>query len=178
MSHWPCCSIAHLDGLRVQFEAVFGDQKLLNIFSLISLKLDDFSHLTIGYDGTIAGELLLDHLEDLLLIEFLGQTLDCSQSLATIALLNSDMDVILTLLFLGSSLIVVGLREGVCASHVSTKSLTCEAWRAAIRKEMCFGALRRSTALLVAEHLLAISSGVAIGLKRGALTKGFEVFDS
>jgi len=62
---------AHLDGFGVQLEAVFGDQEFLNVFSLIALKLDDFSHLTVGYDGTIAGKLLLDHLEDLLLVELL-----------------------------------------------------------------------------------------------------------
>lgn len=105
--------MAHLDGLCVQFKAVFGDQEFLNILSLVTLELNDFSHLTVRHDGTIAGELLLDHLEDLLLIEFLGETLDCGQSLTTIALLDTDMDVILALLFLGVASIVVGLREGV-----------------------------------------------------------------
>ncbi len=104
---------AHLDGFGVQLEAVFGDQEFLNIFSLIALELNDLSHLTIGYDGTIASELLLDHLEDLLLIEFLGETLNRSQSLTTISLLDTDVDVILALLLLGNALIVVGLREGV-----------------------------------------------------------------
>jgi hypothetical protein len=104
---------AHLDGLCVQFKAVFGDQEFLNILSLVTLELNDFSHLTVRHDGTIAGKLLFDHLEDLLLIEFLGETLDCGQSLTTIALLDTDMDVILALLFLGVASIVVGLREGV-----------------------------------------------------------------
>ena len=104
---------AHLDGFDVQLEAVFSDQEFLNIFSLITLELNDLSHLTIGYDGTIAGELLLDHLEDLLLIELLGESLNRGQSLTTISLLDSDVDVILPLLFLGNTLIVVGLREGV-----------------------------------------------------------------
>lgn len=62
----------YLDGFGIQLEAVLGDQELLYIFALISLKLNDFSHFTVGYNGTIAGELLLDHLKDLLLIEFLG----------------------------------------------------------------------------------------------------------
>ena len=104
---------AYLDGLEVQFETVFGNQELLNVLSLITLELNDFSHLTIAHDSTIAGELLLDHLENLLLIELLGESLNCSQSLTTISLLDSDVDVILALLFLGSALIVVGLREGV-----------------------------------------------------------------
>lgn len=64
-------SPSYLDGLCVQLEAVFGNEEFLNVFSLISLELNDLSHLTIGYDGTIAGELFLDHLEDLLLVELL-----------------------------------------------------------------------------------------------------------
>ena len=80
---------------------------------MISLQLDDFSHLTVGYNGTIAGELLLDHFEDLLLVKLLRKTLDCGQSLATISLLDTDMDVILTLFLFGVASVLVGLREGV-----------------------------------------------------------------
>ena len=68
-------------------------------------------------------ELLLDHLEYLLLVEFLGQTLDSGQSLTTIALLDADVDVVLGLLRFPS--VVVGLREGVCwikKSAVSRKN--------------------------------------------------------
>ncbi len=57
-------------------------------------------------------ELLLDDLENLLLVEFLGKTLDGCQSLTTIALLNANVDVVLGLLRFAS--VVVGLREGVC----------------------------------------------------------------
>ena len=145
--------LAHLDGFGVQFEAVFGDQEFLDIFSLVTLELNDLSHLTISYDSTIAGELLLDDLEDFLLIKLLGETLDSSQSLTTIALLDSDVDIILALLFLSRTLIVVGLREGVCSISVSNCSR---------------------------EEVSVVAAVVAIGLERGAwaLTKGFEVFDS
>ena len=57
-------------------------------------------------------KLLLDNLEDLLLIELLGKSLDGCQSLTTIALLNANVDVVLGLLRFPS--VVVGLREGVC----------------------------------------------------------------
>jgi hypothetical protein len=50
------------------------------------LELDDLTHLGVAHDGAIASELLLDHLEDLLLVELLGETLDSGQGLATVAL--------------------------------------------------------------------------------------------
>jgi hypothetical protein len=74
----------------------------LHILALVALELDHLAHLTIGDDGAIAGcncqyeesfdartsltELLLDHLEDLLLIELLREALNSGQSLTTIAL--------------------------------------------------------------------------------------------
>jgi hypothetical protein len=79
-----CCS--YLYGLCVKFEAILRDQELLNIFALITLQLDHLAHLTVVDDCAIASELLLDHLQDLLLIELLRQALNCGQSLATIAL--------------------------------------------------------------------------------------------
>lgn len=61
-------------------------EELLNILALIALELDDLTHLRVAHDGAIAGELLLDDLEDLLLVELLGETLDSGQGLATVAL--------------------------------------------------------------------------------------------
>lgn len=60
---------------------------------------------------TVLTKFLLDDLKNLLLIEFLGETLNSGQSLTTIALLNPNMDVILRLLGLAS--VFVGLGEGV-----------------------------------------------------------------
>jgi hypothetical protein len=48
--------------------------------------LYDFAHLSVAHDSAIAGKLLLDDFEDLLLVEFLGETLHCRQGLAAIAL--------------------------------------------------------------------------------------------
>jgi len=81
-------------GIKLQTLLLVGEE-LLNILALISLKLNHLSHLSINDDGAIASELLLDDLEDLLLIEFFGETLDSSQSLTTIALLNTDVYVVL-----------------------------------------------------------------------------------
>jgi hypothetical protein len=60
-------------------------KEILYILALVALELDHLSHLGVGDDGAIAGELLLDHFEDLLLVELLGQALDRGQGLATIA---------------------------------------------------------------------------------------------
>jgi hypothetical protein len=76
-----------LDSLAIKTQAfLLIGQEILHIFALVSLQLDHLSHLRVGDDGAIAGELLLDHLEDLLLVEFLGQALDRGQGFATIAL--------------------------------------------------------------------------------------------
>jgi len=101
-----------LDGLGIQLKSfLFIGEEFLYILALIALKLNHLSHLTINDDGAIASEFLLDDLEDLLLIEFLGETLDSRQSLTTIALLNTNMYIILRLL--GLSCIFVGFGEGV-----------------------------------------------------------------
>jgi len=101
-----------LDGLWIKLQTLFlVREELLNILALIALKLDHLAHLSIDDNGAIASELLLDDLEDLLLIEFLGETLDSCQSLTTIALLNTDMNIVLRLLDV--SCILVGFGEGV-----------------------------------------------------------------
>lgn len=77
----------HLHGRGVEAETfLLVREELLNILALVALELDDLTHLRVAHDGAIASELLLDHLEDLLLVELLGQTLDSSQGLATVAL--------------------------------------------------------------------------------------------
>jgi hypothetical protein len=94
----------HLNGLGIKLQTLLlVGEELLNIFALITLKLNHLSHLTVDNDGAIASwwrisrcqrgrgnmgptELLLDDLEDLLLIELLWQTLDSRQSLTTISL--------------------------------------------------------------------------------------------
>jgi len=102
-----------LDGIALKSEtfSLVGEE-VLYIIALISLELDHLAHLRVNNDGAIASKLLLDHLQDLFLVEFLGQTLDGRQSLATIALLNANMYVICRLLA-GFSGVLVGFGEGV-----------------------------------------------------------------
>lgn len=77
-----------LDRLSVKTKALLlVNEELLYVLALISLKLNDLTHLGIVHDSAIAGELLLDDLEDLLLVKLLWETLDSSQGLASIALL-------------------------------------------------------------------------------------------
>lgn len=79
--------VTHLDGLCIKTEAfLLVGQEVLDILALISLELDDFTHLGVCDYGSIACELLLDDLEDLLLVELLRQTLHGGQRLASIAL--------------------------------------------------------------------------------------------
>ena len=62
-----------LDGLAIKAQALLlVGQEILDIFALIALELNHLAHLRVGDDGAIAGKLLLDDLEDLLLVEFLG----------------------------------------------------------------------------------------------------------
>lgn len=106
-----------LDGLGVKLQAVLlVGEELLDILALIALELDHLAHLGIVDDGAIASEFLLDDLEDLLLIEFLGKTLDRSQGLTSIALLNPYMDIILRLF--GLSRVFVGFGEGVVGLEI------------------------------------------------------------
>lgn len=101
-----------LDGFGIKLQSLlFVDQEFLDVFALITLKLDHLAHFSVIDDCAIASEFFLDDLENLFLVEFLGQALDSSQGLATIALLNPDMDVVLRLLSFPS--IFVGFGEGV-----------------------------------------------------------------
>jgi hypothetical protein len=85
--HDKQCRTTHLNTLGIKSQALLLiGEEILDVFALISLKLNNLTHLGVGHDGSIAGELLLDHLEDLLLVEFLGKSLDSGQRLATITL--------------------------------------------------------------------------------------------
>jgi len=106
-----------LDGLRIQLKTIIlVGQKFLNSLALVTLELDDLTHLRVGHDGAIASELLLNDLQNLLAVKFGGNTLHCSQGLTSIALLDTDMDVFLSLL--GLSGVLVGFGEGVKALEV------------------------------------------------------------
>jgi hypothetical protein len=76
-----------LDSLAIKTQALLLIRhEILHILALVSLQLNHLSHLRVGDDCAIAGELLLDHFENLLLVKLLGKALDRCQGFATIAL--------------------------------------------------------------------------------------------
>jgi len=74
--------------------------------TMITLKLNHLSHIRVLDDGSIACIFLFEGFEEGLWAIILRQALDSRQRLATVALLNTDMDVI----FSGSITNVVGER--------------------------------------------------------------------
>jgi hypothetical protein len=67
----------NLDSLHIKAQALLLIRhEVLHVFALVTLQLDHLSHLRVGDDGAIAGKLLLDDFEYLLLVEFLGEPLD------------------------------------------------------------------------------------------------------
>jgi hypothetical protein len=83
-----------LDGLGVDLKTfVLVDEKILHSIALITLQLDHVTGLFIVDDGAVAGKLFLDDLEDFLEVELGWDSLDRGQCLATITLLDADVDV-------------------------------------------------------------------------------------
>lgn len=79
-----------IPGLNVQ-PSLLVDQKLIDILPLIALELDHLPHLRIIDNVAIACEFSPQRLEDFLRVELLGQTLDSSQCLTVVALLNPNV---------------------------------------------------------------------------------------
>jgi hypothetical protein len=90
-----------LDVTLIQLKAVvLVDEEVPDQLALVALELDHLTELPVEDGGAIAGKLLLDDFEDLSLVKLLGKSLDRSQGLASIALLNTDMDKATSCLFL------------------------------------------------------------------------------
>jgi hypothetical protein len=58
---------------------------------VVTLQLDDFTHLLVVDNVAIAGKLFFEDFEDLFRIQVLGETLNSGDSLATISLLNTNV---------------------------------------------------------------------------------------
>jgi len=89
------------DGLLVEAKTLgLADQKFANLAALVALKLDHLAHalgLGGGDDRAIASEILLEDLENFLVVKLGRNALDRGQGLASIALLDTDMEVLLLL---------------------------------------------------------------------------------
>ena len=85
-------------------------QKGLDVCSLVSRKLNDFPYFLVLLDGTVATEILLECLANSLNVEIVGQAGDSRDTLASVSLLDTDVN-----LFFGvSSGVVSGVLKGVC----------------------------------------------------------------
>jgi len=83
-----------LDGLGVDLKTfVLINEKILHSIALVALQLDHVAGFFIIDDSAVAGKLFLDDLEDFLEVELGWDTLDRSQCLTTITLLDADVDV-------------------------------------------------------------------------------------
>jgi len=81
----------HFDG-GLRDLCLYEERKYL--LSLITLKLDDLTGFHVVDDSAVAGEFLLESLQDLLGIILLGQSLQSGQGLPTVALLDTDVDIV------------------------------------------------------------------------------------
>jgi len=81
----------NLDG---RFLYPIFNQEVGDVGTLISLELDNLTHFLIVNNGSVAGEFFLEFLEYFLEVVFLTQALQGGQSLPSIPLLDTDMNVI------------------------------------------------------------------------------------
>lgn len=81
-----------LDSSLVDFQS--RGQKVLNFLSLVTLKLKNFTKFFVLVDVAVASKIFLESLQDSLQIILCWNTLDSSDSLSTITLLATDMDVV------------------------------------------------------------------------------------
>ena len=113
----------HLHGFRRNGETgLLVRQEGADVVALVALELDDIADFFVVHDGAIAGELLLDDLEDLLEVEFAGDAGHGRQCLATITLLDAD------LLVAGASVVCLSgqaVREWSCTRHALDE---CDLW--------------------------------------------------
>jgi len=89
--------------LRSTLETVDLDSRLLqavlneersDLGALVALELDDLAHFLVVDERSVAGEFLLERLEELLGVVFLGQALERRQRLPSITLLDTNVDVL------------------------------------------------------------------------------------
>jgi len=82
----------NLDG---RFSNSFFGQERRYLRALIALQLDDLAEFLVVYERAVAGEFFLEGFQELLEVVFFGNSLEGRQRLPTIALLDTDVDVVL-----------------------------------------------------------------------------------
>jgi len=88
----PCLEPMQLNS--VFRDTLFGEE-ICNLDPLVTLKLNDLTHLLIVNEIAVASELLFEGFEEFLGIILLGETLQRGQGLSSVPLLNADVEVIL-----------------------------------------------------------------------------------
>lgn len=81
-----------LDVLLWQLQ--LASQEIRNLDSLVTLQLDNLSQVVVVNDVTVTGEVLLQYLQDLLQVVLVRYTLNSRQSLTTVTLLNTYVNVV------------------------------------------------------------------------------------
>jgi len=93
---------------QVFLDSEFSDHEVGDFAALIALKLDNVTKFFVFHNTTVGGELFFENFQNSLGIIFSGDALDSSQSFATIALLNTDVDKSYNLVF-----VITRICEGV-----------------------------------------------------------------
>lgn len=88
----------HLD--HILERNTFFDQKLADVASVVSLKLDDGAPLVVVHCGTVAAPRFFESSDNLLQIQVLGQTLYQGETLSRRALLKVQVDNVVSLALL------------------------------------------------------------------------------
>jgi len=86
-----------LESIFAHLGLVLVGKKVHHFGAMISLELDHLAHVLVLNDGAIASIFLLEGLEKSFGTILLRQSLNSRQRLATVALLNTDVNVILGL---------------------------------------------------------------------------------
>jgi hypothetical protein len=82
----------NLDSLFL--DNLFIDKKLRNFLALVTLELNDIAELGILDNGAVAAKILLEHFENFVEIHLLGNATGSGEGLATVALLNANVNII------------------------------------------------------------------------------------
>jgi len=86
-----------LKSIFAHFVFVLVGEEIHDLGTMVALELDHLAHILVLNDGAIASIFLLESLQKCLGVIVFRETLDSRQGLATVALLDTDMDVILWL---------------------------------------------------------------------------------
>ena len=85
-------------------------QKRLDVCSLISTQLNDFAHLLVFLNGTVAGKVLFECFADAFDIQVVSETGYSRDTLASVSLLHTDVH----FFFRRSSALVARVLKRVC----------------------------------------------------------------